>query len=277
MLSFLLGSALASRSACKFFWLLNKNGVYLSNLNLVFSFNIFALAQSISVMKMLAEQAEKNVLLALKEADEPGAVTEDEFEDEGYDQYGESHPFTNKYYSCGSSVGYDADEVKSEHKFLITQLTRRSAYLTIFGLFEHRIGNCLKFMIDLTKNEEELKSMGAIEKAHYILKKTIGAKEIADVDHLTVVRNIMTHSDGTAKDYNEILSRKYKKTPREKRLLRAIDRVEGVRVTQFDGVIMDGTFLIYAISEFNRYATSLDAAIQTYLREQVNGVETLNR
>lgn len=244
----------------------------MSNLNLAFILNVFALTQSISVMKMLAEQAEKNVLLALKEADEPGAVKEDEFEDEGYDQYGESYPFTNKYYSCGSSVGYDADEVKSEHKFLITQLTRRSAYLTIFGLFEHRIGNCLRFMIDLTKNEEELKSMGAIEKAHYILKNAIGAKDVADVDHLTVVRNIMTHSDGTAKDYNEIRSRKYKKTSREKRLLKAIDRLEGVRVNQFDGVIMDGTFLIYAISEFNRYATSVDMAIQTYHREQVDGV-----
>lgn len=223
-------------------------------------------------MKMLAEQAEKNVLLALKEADEPGAVTEEEFEDEGYDQCGESHPFTNKYYSCGSSVGYDADEVKLEHKFLITQLTRRSAYLTIFGLFEHRIGNCLKFMIDLTKNEEELKSKGTIEKVHYILKQSIGAKDIADVDHLTVVRNIMTHSDGTAKDYNEIRSRKYKKKPSEKRLLRAIDRLEGIRINQFNGLIMDGSFLIYAISEFNRYATNLDTAIQNYHREQVDGL-----
>ncbi|MGY2397734.1 hypothetical protein [Pseudomonas sp. SDO5271_S396] len=243
----------------------------MSNLNLAFSFNIFTLAQSILVMKMLAEQTEKNVLLALKEADEPGAVTEKEFEDEGYDQYGESRPFTNKYYSCGSSFGYDADEVKFEHKFLITQLTRRSAYLTIFGLFEHHIGNCLKFMIDLTKNEEELKSKGTIEKFHYILKQSVGAKDIADVDHLTVVRNIMTHSDGTAKDYNEIRSRKYKK-PSEKRLLRAIDRVEGVRINQFDGLVMDESFLIYAISEFNRYATSLDTAIQNYHREKVDGL-----
>ena len=240
----------------------------MANLNLIFSVNIFALTQSISVMKMLAEQAEKNVLLAVKEADEPGAVTEDEFEDEVCDEYGESYPYIKKYYSCGSSVGYDLDEVKFEYKFLITQLTRRSAYLTMFGLFEQRISNCLRFMIDLTKSEKDSKGMGAIEKTHHILKKTIGAKNIPDVDHLTVIRNIMIHNDGTAPSYNEILSSKGKKTYFEKRLLRAFGRAAGIEVNQFNGVIMDGAFLMYAVSEFNRYATSLDAAIQTYHREQ---------
>lgn len=255
-----------------------KKGVNLADLNFAFSLNIFALTQSISVMKMLAEQAEKNVLRAVKEADEPGAVTEEEFEDEVCDQYGESYPYTKKYYSCGSSVGYDFDEVKAEYKFLITQLARRAAFLTMFGLFEHRISNCLGFMIELTKSEQELKGMGAIEKAHSILKKTIGVKNIPDVDHLTVIRNIMIHNDGTALDYNKILSRKDRRTPSEKRLLRAIDRGAGLQVNQFDGVIIDGTFLMYAVSEFNRYATSLDAAIQTYHRERLGRVtETLSR
>lgn len=154
-------------------------------------------------MKMLAEQAEKNVLLAVKEADEPGAVTEEEFEDEVCDQYGESYPYTKKYYSCGSSVGYDLDEVKLEHKFLIAQLTRRSAYLTMFGLFEHRISNCLAYMVELTNFEKEkIKSMGAIEGAHEVLTKAIGAKGVSNVEHLKVIRNIMTHNDGVARDYN---------------------------------------------------------------------------
>ncbi|WP_225609336.1 hypothetical protein [Pseudomonas sp. PDM08] len=240
----------------------------MASLNLIFSLNIFALTQSISVMKMLAEQAEKNVLLVVKEADEPGAVTEDEFEDEVYDLNGESYTYTKKYYSCGSSVGYDFDEVKTEYKFLMTQLTRRSAYLTMFGLFEHRISRCLGFMIDLTKSEKEVKAMGAIEKAHTILKKTIGAKDIPDVDHLTVIRNIMIHNDGTASDYSEILARKDKKTHYERRLLRAVDRAEGVWVNHFNAIIMERGFLMYAVSEFNRYARSLDAAIQTYHKER---------
>jgi len=49
----------------------------------------------------------------------------------------------------GSCTGYD-DEVFLEYKELITQLTRRSTYLTIFGIFEHRIIGCLKLMEKLT-------------------------------------------------------------------------------------------------------------------------------
>ncbi|MNR67911.1 hypothetical protein D3C85_1921500 [compost metagenome] len=53
-------------------------------------------------------------------------------------------------------------------------------------------------MIDLTKGEKELKGMGPIEKVHHILEKAIGVNDIPDVDHLTVIRNIITHNDGTA-------------------------------------------------------------------------------
>ena len=217
-------------------------------------------------MKMLADQAEKNVFLAVKEADEPGAVTEDEYEEEVYDQHGESYPTQRTYYSCGSSVGYDYDEVKSEYKFLITQLTRRSAFLTMFGLFEHRMSKCLEFMIDLTKYEVEIKG-GPIEKAHTILKEAVGGKGIADVDHLTVIRNIMIHNDGVATNYNKILTKKGKKTSAEKRLLGAIRRAEGILVNDFNGVRMDGKFLMYAVNEFNRYTNSLETAVQTYHKE----------
>ncbi len=240
----------------------------LANLNLVFSLHIFSLAESISVMKMLAEQAEKNVSIAIKEADEPGAVIEDEYEDDVYDQDGKSYPYLRKYYSCGSSIGHDYDEVKSEYKFLITQLTRRSAYLTMFGLFEHRMNKCLEFMIDLAKCDEKIKGMGPVERAHTILRNTIGGKNIADVDHLTVIRNIMIHNDGVATNYNKILAQKDKKTHAERRLLRAIDRAEGVSVNYFDGVVMDVNFLMYTVNEFNRYIKNLEAAIQTYHREQ---------
>lgn len=242
----------------------------MADLNFIFSVHLWAAAESISVMKMLAEQAEKNLSLAVIEADAPGAVTEHEYEDEVYDQYGESRPHQRTYYSCGSSVGYDYDEVKSDYKVLITQLTRRSAYLTMFGLFEHRMSKCLKFMTNLTKYEEgEIKGMGPIEKAHIILKKVIGGRGIADVDHLTKIRNIMIHDDGVATGYKEILSKKGKKTSAEKRLLGAISRAEGVSINNFDGVLLDEKFLTYAANEFYRYITSLEAAVQTYHKEQL--------
>jgi hypothetical protein len=250
----------------------------LTDLNFIFSFHLWAATESISVMNMLAEQAEKNLTLAVIAADTPGAVTEHEYEDEVHDQYGESHPHKLTYYSCGSSAGYDYDEVKSEYKVLITQLTRRSAFLTMFGLFEHRMSKCLTFMVQLTKCEEgEIKGKGPIEKVHIILKKFIGGKGVADVDHLTKIRNIMIHDDGVATGYKEIRSKNGKKPSAEKRLLRAISRAEGVSVNHFDGVLMDGKFLMYAVSEFNRYITSLEAAIQIYHKEQASERDRSNK
>lgn len=236
----------------------------MSLVNFNFSVQIWSVIESISVMKMLAEQAEKNVSLALKEADEPGFVSKSEHEEEVYDQYGESHSCQRTYYECGSSIGYDHDEVISEYRFLITQLTRRSAYLTMYGLFEHRISRCLEFMIKITNFEGDIQGKGPIEKAHSILIKAVGGKSIANVDHLTVLRNVMIHNDGIAKNYKKILKQESKKSPAEKRLLRAIHRAEGISVNDFDGVLMDDTFLMYAVNEFSRYIHGVETVMQNY-------------
>jgi len=221
-------------------------------------------------MKMLAEQAEKNILTAIIDADKPNSITEDDFEDEVYDEHGESHPYTRIIYSCGSCVGYDPDEVLFEYKFLITQLTRRSAFLTMFGLFEHRISNCFELMTKLINCNQDIKGKGPIEKTQNLLKSEFGAKNIPDVDHLTVIRNIMIHNDGTAPNYRKILSKTDKKTDAEKRLLKAIKRTPELRVNNFNGLIMDEGFLQYAVSEFDRYTKSLEIVIQTYHKEMTS-------
>lgn len=150
------------------------------------------------------------------------------------------------------------------HQFLITQLTRRSAYLTIFGLFEHRVSQCLEFMIELTGHDGEVKGKGPVEKAQYMLLNVVGGNEIKDLDHLTVLRNIMIHSDGVAEGYEEMSTRKTKKTHAEKRVLSAIRRATGVSVNMFDGVIMGQTFLTYAVDEFERYVREMEEAVQNY-------------
>lgn len=171
----------------------------------------------------------KNVALALKDADD--SIKEHEYEEETYDQYGESYVRQRTFYSCGSSINYDHEEVLLTHKFMITQLTRRSAFLTMFGLFEHRMSQCLEFMLELTGFEGKLKGMGAIEKAHDMLKKVIGGKGITDLDHLTVIRNVMAHSDGTAKGYREISTRIGKKSPSEKGSCPPFEKLRGCRST----------------------------------------------
>ncbi|WP_338628394.1 hypothetical protein [Yersinia intermedia] len=230
----------------------------------LFSFQLWEATSSISVMKMLAEQTEKNVTLAVKEADEPGAITKGEYEDEAEDQFGEYFSFQRIYYTCGSCIGDDREEVRSEYIRLITQLTRRSAFLTIFGLFEHRISECLQFMINLSDYKEGISGKGVIEKTHTILKKVFEGKLILDVDHLTVIRNIMIHNDGVAKNYNKLLNLKSKKTHAEKRLLNAVRRTEGITINDFDGVLMNSNFLMYAVGEFERYVKSLETVVKTY-------------
>lgn len=48
---------------------MSLQGGNLAKLDFIFSIHMCALSESISVMRMLADQAEKNVALALKEAD----------------------------------------------------------------------------------------------------------------------------------------------------------------------------------------------------------------
>ncbi|WP_152645523.1 hypothetical protein [Pseudomonas sp. 10-1B] len=217
----------------------------MAKLDFIFSVHMCALSESISVMRMLAEQAEKNLALALKEADD--LIKEHEHEEETYDHYGESYVRQRTFYSCGSSIGYDSDEVLLTYKFMITQLTRRSAFLTMFGLFEHRMSQCLVFMLEVTGFEGELKGMGPIEKAHAMLKKVIGGQGITDLDHLTVIRNVMAHSNGTAKGYSEISTRNGRKSPSEKRVLSAIRKTREVHKVKGGarGAERDGRALVF--------------------------------
>ncbi|HHT1318913.1 TPA: hypothetical protein ACTYC6_005009 [Klebsiella michiganensis] len=232
-----------------------------------FSLRLQEAISSIPVMKMLVEQAEANISRALIDADKPEAVESGEFPDEQHHEDGRITTFPSTYYSCGSCFGYDEDEVRSEYKHLIAQLTRRSVFLTIFGLFEHRMVDCLALMDDLSSKTTD-KTRKTIEDCHKRLKRNFGGKSIKDVDHLAVIRNIMAHSDGVAEDYKTLSCKKTKKTEYEKCLLRAIPRAmaenAGVSINMFNDILMDDRFLMYAVGEFERYVNELNTAVRTY-------------
>lgn len=243
----------------------------MSKNKIVICFPLWAATSSIDIMRMLAEQAEKNIAIAVEEVNEPGAIKEGEYEDEAFDHYGESYTFMRAYYSCGACVGHDFEEVKLDYIRLTTQLTRRSAFLTMFGLFEHRINDCLQFMITLAKYSGEIKGKGPVEKIHYLMRSIYGCKNISDVDHLTKIRNIMIHNDGVATNYSEIFKRTNKKNSSEKRLLNAIRRSEGVVVNDLNEVLMSDSFLMYSVSEFKRYINGLGDLINTYYQQVKDG------
>nr|WP_315289813.1 hypothetical protein [Serratia proteamaculans] len=232
-----------------------------------FSLKLWKATTSIPVMKMLAGQAEANISRALHDADEPDAVESGEFPDERHHGDGTVTTFQRTYYSCGSCVGYDEDEVRTQYKHLIAQLTRRSTFLTIFGLFENSMVGCLEVMDDLSCKTTDKKNK-TVEDCHKRLRSDFGGWNIKDIDHLAMIRNIMAHSDGVADNYKILSCKQMKKTDYEKRLLRAIPRATsenaGVSITMFNNVLMDGRFLMYAIGEFERYANELITAVRTY-------------
>ncbi|UJR64210.1 hypothetical protein [Dickeya zeae] len=240
-------------------------------LDFPFSVHLWEAKASVSIMQMLADQAENNVARAVNEADLSEFVSEGTFTDLRTTENGEEYEFERSWYSCGSCVGYDHDEVKNEYKHLIAQLTRRSAFLTIFGLFEHRMSGCLDFMLSVSGYTGKLNG-GVVEKTHAVLTDAIGGRNILDVDHLTIIRNIMAHNNGVAKDYNRISTYDGKKTDSEKRHLRAIRRVEkekaGIAVNLYGGVLMDGIFLKYVVDEIDRYIGNMEMACHAYQKSK---------
>lgn len=246
----------------------------MARLDILISFQLWEATSSISIMRMLAEQAENNANRAVEEANLPDFVTRGVFIDEGVDMYGDVYQFKRTYYSCGSCVGYELEEVKSEYIHLITQLTRRSAFLTIFGLFENRMGKCLELMKKISGYTKKLKN-GVIENTHTVLTKSIGGNNITDVDHLTVIRNIMAHNDGIASNYKKLSTQRDNITGNQIRLIKSIRRTEGMGITvnPFNGVLMNGQFLMHSIDEIEQYIMKLDAAIQAYHRTKMPLVE----
>ena len=232
-----------------------------------FSVKLWEAISSIPVMKMLAEQAEENISRALLDADKPEAIESVEFWDERHHADGEVETVKRTYYSCGSCVGEDQNEVRFTYKHLIAQLTRRSAFLTIFGLFEHRMAGCLDLMDNLLSETTDKKHK-TIEDCHKRLKRNFGGESIKDVDHLAVIRNIMAHSDGVANDYKILSCKQTKKNDSEKRLLRAIPRAvaenAGISITIYNNVLMDERFLMYTVGEFERYVDELNTAVRSY-------------
>lgn len=237
----------------------------MAKLDIPIIFQLWEATSSVSIMRMLAEQAESNISRAIEEANLPGYVTEEVFLDEGFDRYGNIYQFDRTCYSCGSCVGYEPEEVKLEYIHLITQLTRRSAFLTIFGLFEHRMGKCLEYMIKISNHTAKLYG-GTIEKTHKVLTEYIGGNSIVDINHLTVIRNIMAHNDGVASNYNKISTQLNKKTDEQKKIIKAINKTKGkgIIVNRFDDVIMNDQFLMYSIDEMEQYIVGLEAAIKAY-------------
>lgn len=137
--------------------------------NFYFNLALFGATSSIADMRMLAEQTEH----AIKNSIAHTEVVESEYGDEHEDEEGNIYQYTQKVYSCGSCVSYEESEAKAQHEHLITQLSRRSAFLTIFGIFEYHMSACRDIMIRDTGYDNKKLSRGIVEGTEELLRKAI--------------------------------------------------------------------------------------------------------
>ncbi|WIV22148.1 hypothetical protein QN085_15810 [Pseudomonas sp. M2(2023)] len=227
-------------------------------LGFTFDLRVWSASQSILTMNMLAQQAESNIRSAIEKITEDKAIEELVFEDEDTDQNGQPFQIRQTYYSFGPVSAADREDVITEYSYLITQLMRRSAYLTIFGLFEARLNKILE-----TLEYHAGKSSGhrkPIEESQKLLDAAFRDPKVESLNHLMIIRNICAHSDGVAENYNEILERKHKLEPKHQRLIKAIERTHsnGISVNFMNMINIEQSFLPYAISEFERYLSNIE-------------------
>lgn len=240
----------------------------MAKLPFFFSTALWSASASVPVMKMLADQAEENVARAVSNEMITRISSFGSYDEERYDDFGNCvGTWQRDFFTCGSCYGDDDDEVKAEYKHLITQLTRRSAYLTIFGIFEHRMMECQKLMANLTGSE--IKKL-SIENCHKLLKK-IGGNGIADVNHFIVIRNVMAHSDGVAEKYSSLVkSQQFPNESTRRRVnsvTRALNADCGISISMSNNLIMDRCFLDNAIGEFEQYIGKLENAVRAFHEE----------
>lgn len=221
----------------------------MANLGFLFSVRLFEATSSIETMKMLADQARRNIELALREAREPGAIREMEIEGIRTGNDGEPTPYPVTYYAYGPCYQDNEYEVLLEYDNLITQLTRRSALLTIYGLFEHGINGSLELMRHISGYNAHIKD-GVTGQTHKVLTEVIGGN-VRDVSHINKIRNIMAHNDGILRGNDK------------KAVKRAEDEGADIQVI-FGKVHLGDDFLDYVVEELSRYLKEMVEAIQIY-------------
>lgn len=227
-------------------------------LGFMFDLRVWSASQSILTMNMLTQQAESNIRSAIEKITEDGAIEELVFEDEDSDQNGQPFQIRQTYYSFGPVSANDREDVITEYSYLITQLMRRSTYLTIFGLFEARLNKILETLEYHTEKSGHRKP---IEESQKLLDAVFKDPKVESLDHLMMIRNICAHSDGVAENYNDILEGSYKAEQKNRRLMKAIERTSsnGISVNFMNMINIEQSFLPYAISEFERYLSNMES------------------
>lgn len=242
----------------------------MSNTRFFFSVSLFGATSSIPVMRMLTEEAERSIANSISNAQ----VEEGEYTEEHKDEQGEPYLRTREVYSCGPCADYDASEASERYKHLITQLTRRAAFLTIFGIFEYNMAACTKLMVEQSGYDSEKLPRGVVEAAEEALKKAIGCKKAPDLKPLSLVRNLLAHNDGKYYEYNAVKNKPdTERSKKERRQFlafeQAIKEYSGLYINDFHSIVMDDMFLTQAVDTIEIFAKMLFDEVNHYVHQKI--------
>lgn len=163
-------------------------------------------------------------------------------------------------YSYKGLSGYDESDVKQEYGLLIEQLSRRSTFLTLFGLFEYHLEACCRLMAGMSGYSTPFDKMknGTVDKTHRLLKHILAEEKkskASNLEHLLIIRNLLAHNNGMILNDSR------------KSLVRALRRIEndkgGVSSNTLS-IQLNAPFLTYVVSEFSRYYEQMESAIQSF-------------
>ncbi|MDJ0042587.1 MULTISPECIES: hypothetical protein [Pantoea] len=207
-------------------------------------------------MMLLVEQTESVIAHTLSDISNDSNVTVGqvfEYAEDG------SEMMVNLYSYKGLS-GYDESDVKEDYGLLIEQLSRRSTFLTLFGLFEYHLEACCRLMIAMSDYSTPFEKMenGTVQKTHRLLKHILAEEKenkASNIEHLLIIRNLLAHNNGM------ILN------DRRKCLVRALRRIEndkGGVSSNTMSIQLNASFLPYIVSEFRRYHEQMESAIHSF-------------
>lgn len=230
----------------------------MARIGLFFMYPFWDASMSTNEMKTLAEHTEDSISRSLAGINQEGAI---QYEQQLI-EYDEEHSSLYEFYHYKGVSGDSESEVRLKYQLLISQLYRRSAFLTIFGKFEYHLNICLDKMLELSSSTETRvdRNKGIPARVHNILTSviTLGIQSpvIEDIDYLRVIRNHIAHHNGFITPSNE-----------SKRL--AIEKAQEAHILELDShneIYLSETFLTHTVAEFERYILEMNTAVENYYK-----------
>ncbi|MBZ7707529.1 hypothetical protein [Klebsiella oxytoca] len=227
----------------------------MAQLGLFFMHPFWDASMCINEMKTLGEHTEESITLLLEEIKQEGVI----LHEQQFIEYDEGNGSLFECYYYKGVSGDSEQEVKLEYEWLISQMYRRSAFLTIFGRFEYNLDKCLLKMLEISNSTETRseRKNGIPARVHKILTTVIAigtSLVIEDVDYLRVIRNHIAHNNAFIDTSIE-----------SKRLaIEKSERANLLKMNAYNEIILNETFLSHAVDEFERYIKQMTDAVKVY-------------